>query len=108
MPQTLQFPGEAVEKLASGVHDPAFFAKLAADWRIQPRTPDEREQLLELATMLRNAHDVDTVKSASDGNQYLAGAIDSLKVAMNSHGYDAQPTSELLGIKNVAEKIAAN
>ena len=108
MPNELQFPGESIEKIASDIHDPFFFDKLASDWNIRPRTADEREQLLELATMLRNAHDTETVKTAAAGNQFLAGAIDSLKVAMGAHGYAAQPTSELLGIKNFAEKLASD
>ena len=107
MPE-LQFPGESVEALASGVHDPFFFDKLASDWNVAPRTADEREQLLELATMLREARDTETVKQASTGNQFLHGAVDSLKVAMNAHGYDAPPTAEFMGIKNVAAQIAAN
>lgn len=108
MPNELQFPGESVEAMASGIHDPFFFDKLATDWRIEPKTASEREQLLELATMLREAKDSETVKQAADGNQFLAGAIDSLKVAMSAHGYDTPPTSELLGIKNAAAQIAAD
>lgn len=108
MANELQFPGESVETMASGVHDPFFFDKLASDWNVNPRTQVEREQLLELATMLREARDTETVKQAADGNQFLSGEIDSLKVAMSAHGYDTPPTSELLGIKNVAAQIADN
>lgn len=108
MPQTMQFPGESVEAMAAGVHDPFFFDKLASDWKIEPKTAAEREQMLELATMLREAKDTETVKQASDGNQFLAGAIDSLKVAMNAYGYDTLPTAEIMGVKNAAARIAAN
>jgi len=108
MPNELQFPKESVEVMAGELHDPFFFDKLASDWSITPRTQAEREQLLELATMLREAKDTETVKQAADGNQFLSGAIDSLKVAMSAHGYDTMPTSEIVGIKNVAAQIATN
>lgn len=108
MPNETQFPAESVEVMAGGLHDPFFFDKLASDWNIQPRTQNEREQLLELATMLREARDTEQVKQAADGNQFLAGAIDSLKVAMSANGYDTPPTSELLGIKNVAAQLAGD
>jgi hypothetical protein len=108
MPNEIQFPGESVEIMAGGLHDPFFFDKLASAWNVVPRTQSEREQLLELATMLREARDTETVKQAGDGNQFLSGAIDSLKVAMSAHGYDTAPTSELIGIKNAAAQIATD
>jgi hypothetical protein len=108
MQNELQFPGESVETMAGGIHDPFFFAKLASDWNITPRTQAEREQCLEIATMLREARDTETVKQAADGNEFLSGAVDSLKVAMSAHGYDTLPSSEIVGIKNMAARFAAD
>lgn len=101
-----QFPSDAVETLAGKIHDPVFFDKLAADWNISPRNQQEQEQLLELALHLRNASDTEQVKTASEANPFLSGALDSLKVAMGAQGYQTGPTSDVMTIKNVAAQVA--
>lgn len=106
--EQIQFPGESVDVLANQVHDPVFFDKLANDWHIEPRTPQEREQLLELATLVREAKDGETVKAASSDNGFLTSAIDSLKQAMVERGYNAPPTSDIMAIKNAAAQAAQN
>jgi hypothetical protein len=101
------FPGDSVELMAAGVHDPVFFQKLASDWRIAPRNESERDQFLELALMLREQRDLETVKSASHSSPFLAGAVDSLKTALNQSGYATEPTSDVASIKSAAAQLAS-
>ena len=108
MANEAQFPSESVEIMASELHDPAFFDKLGTDWKLEPRTPQEREQLLELALHLRSVKDVEMTKSAAQGNQFLAGAIDSLKVAMHAQGLDTTPTSDGMAVRKLAAQLSTN
>lgn len=99
------FPNEAVEMLASQVHDPIFFDKLA-EWNIHPQSEREKEQLLELGLLLRNAQNQETVKVASDGSQFLNGAIDSLRRALGDRGIDSGPSQQALAVKQAAAQYA--
>ena len=106
MTTNTQFPDEAVEVLSREIHDPCFFQKLANDWNIIPRSPEEQSQLLELAAILRGTRE-EQVKTASvQGNGFLTGAIDSLKGALTDRGYDPGPTADIRAIKEAAAQAS--
>lgn len=90
-----KFPAEAVNVVAKKAHDPVFFDKLASDWNIEARNDSEREQLLELATTLRHNYDENSVKQASAGNPFLAGAIDSLNAVLGQNPNHANMDSAI-------------
>lgn len=104
----MNVPENSVNVLSARAHDPVFFQKLANDWNIRPRTQDEHETLLEMATMLREAKETDNVKTASAGNSFLSGALDNLKLALGNQGYNTTPTSEVVAIKQAAANAAQN
>lgn len=97
-----EFPAASVELLATRFHDPAFFQKLA-EWKIEPTNDQERTQLLEMATQLRTARDSELEKTASNGNAFLTGALDSLKHVLGAQSDYADTTSNL-AIKQAAAK----
>jgi hypothetical protein len=102
------FPQNSVDRLMTEIHDPIFFQKLASDWNISPRTVDEQSQLIELAITLRDAKENEQVKTASTGNVFLGGALDSLKNALNDRGYPTLPTSDEQNIKAAAYQAVQN
>lgn len=103
------FPQASYELLVDKVHRPFFLEKLAQDYNIFPANRQEENQLLELAGMLREAHEQDQVKqAAAGGNSFLSEASDSLKDAMAQLGYGNLPTSHQRVVKSAAAHLAAD
>jgi hypothetical protein len=96
------FPNQAVETLTRGIHDPCFFSKLASDWNIKARSDDEANQLLEIAVLLRGTQEESIKTASSRGNEFLSGALDSLKGALGDRGYNPGLNSAEQGIKQAA------
>ena len=104
------FPQAAYELLVHKVHRPFFLEKLASDYNIIPGSAEEEAQLLELAGVLREAHEAESVKQAAagGGNSFLREASDSLKDAMAQLGYGNLPTSQQRMLKQAAARLAAD
>jgi hypothetical protein len=106
--QQLQFPQAAYEVLVNKVHRPVFLEKLAAEYNIIPQSPQDEFQLLELAGLLREARESQTVKTAAagGGNNFLTEATDSLKGALSQLGYGQVPTFRDRLIKQAAAGLS--
>lgn len=102
-----QFPQAAHQKLIQKVYAPVFFEKLANDWGIEASSPEEQGQLLELAGILRQTTEVETVKQATAGNSFLTEATESLKGVLNAHGYN-HPTAIASVVKQAAAEMSAD
>jgi hypothetical protein len=100
----LPIPTPAVETLRERVRKPAFLEKLARDWNIHPRNHVEVNQLVTLAAELRAAQTRNQVKAASDGNPFLANAIDGLRNALRQEGQPTGPTSYEQLLKQAADQ----
>lgn len=69
--QTQQLaPDQAYNELYNRIHAPAFFAKLAKDYGIQPQSEQESLDLLAMGGQLQQAYDARQAKQASDGSQF--------------------------------------
>jgi hypothetical protein len=99
-------PVGAYQTLVAKTYAPAFFEKLAADWNINPASPEERSQLLELAGILRQTTETETVKQAQAGNSFLTDATDSLKNALSAHGHPMPLTSHDNLVKQAAGQLS--
>lgn len=77
---------DAYDVLVSRVYAPVFFAKLA-QYDIHPQTQEQAVYFLKMAGKLRNAHELETVKSANQHTDLLAGAEQSLDNLLASYGY---------------------
>lgn len=104
-----QFPQEAFQTLVGKVHAPVFFQKLAADWGVNPQSEEDRAELLEMASVLRNAHQQDQVKMAGSRTSFLKEASDSLKGALKDNGFQHNvPSSNDRLIKEAAMQVIAD
>lgn len=86
-------PDQAYDIIVAQVHAPIFFNKLASVYGIVPNTPQDTQELLNLASRLRNAHEAEQVKSAGARSNVLAEACHDIGAVLNEHGYPAPPSN---------------
>lgn len=108
MAEKLKVPDAAVDFLRNSVRYPAFMEKLARDWNIQPRNQAEAGQLVHLAGVLRAATINEQVKTASNGNPYLAETIANLETTLQSEGAWTGPTGHEQLYKEAACNLVAH
>lgn len=77
-PEVTMDPTQAYELLWNNVQRPAFLAKLARDYSIEPENAEEERQLFEIAGRLRNLQEASQVKTAGQRNQFLTNALNRL------------------------------
>jgi hypothetical protein len=105
---TLPDPQEAYAHLFTNVHQRAFFHKLASHG-IEPQTPKEAQDLLELAGKLRVAAEDPSVKQAMAGDDSRFGAanaaLDNL-LGQEPAYKQAQAQEQTVAIKQAAAHLA--
>ncbi len=84
---------DAYDVLVSQIHAPVFFEKLASVYNIKPQTPDEAKELLLLSAQLRNAHDQQATKTASDNTNLLTEARQDLEKVLTKQGFQSVTVS---------------
>ena len=100
-------PNEAFDVLASQVHAPVFFEKLARVYGIQPQSQEEARELLLMAGQLRNAHDQQNVKQAGVRGNFLAEARRDLDQTLTQQGFQGL-VNEAHAVKEAAEAAVQN
>jgi hypothetical protein len=103
---TVSQANEAAAWMASEVHTPAFFDKLAS-YGIRPRTQAEADQLMQLGAVLQQAEFDGRYKSASVAAQEQANPF--LSHVLGRLASTTQPTSVQVdaSIKQAALKVAS-
>lgn len=107
MSQQNTLPEKEVALLVEKVQLPAMLEKLARDWHIYPRTQAEVGQLLETADLLREAKAREHVKQASEGDPFIAGALDGLRQALGAEGMQVGPTRQEDQLKEASFKVTS-
>jgi hypothetical protein len=107
--QTQLKPEDAYNVLVAQVHAPVFFNKLASVYGIRPQNPEEARELLLIAGQLRNAHEQEQTKAASDRVGFFAEARKDLNEAMSQQGFApvAQDTGDA-SVKRAAAEAVQN
>ena len=95
-------PQQAFNTLFSQVHNPVFFAKLANDYGIAPRSENEARTLLEMAGKLRIAADNPNIKAAAAGTDPFSEASQALDNMLSGN------SSADVSILKLAADVSAN
>lgn len=107
MPETQLSPEESYNVLVAQVHAPVFFNKLASVYGVVPQTPDEARELLLIAGQLRNAHEQDQTKQASQRGNFFAEARRDLNTVLDNQGFRPLVDDDV-AVKRAAAEAAQN
>lgn len=91
MTMTLQ---ESYDVLATQVHAPVFFAKLANNYGYRPNSEEEAIRCLKMAGKLRNAYEKEAVKTASKQANTLDELDALLDNRLSAYGYGSNESKE--------------
>jgi hypothetical protein len=90
--------------LVARLHAPVFFDKLARDYNIVPASDEERQGLLELASVLQAKKASDQAQKAASGRGLVFEALNGVKQALAADGIlPAQTTALDQQIKSAAD-----
>ncbi len=93
----------AYELVNHEVYAPVFFTKLATDYGIRPKNPQEAQQMLSMASQLRDSFEQEEKQAAAAGNPMLNLAHQHLNSVLASRGHAVTGLNE-----SVIEKAAAD
>lgn len=98
-------PDTAYAVLSQRVYAPAFFEKLASDFRLAPKNEAEALDMLAMASQLRQAYDSEQEKRANASTSVLAQAKNHLNSELEKRGFQI-PRSQSNAIKLAAANAA--
>lgn len=100
-------PSESYDLLVAQVHAPVFFQKLASVWGFQPANDQEAKELLQLAGSLRNAHEQELQKKASEQTSAFAQARQDINKTISNLGFQPLADNDT-SIKQAASAAVQN
>lgn len=87
------------------VYAPVFFTKLANDYGIRPESAEAAQKMLTMAAQLREGHEQQQIKQASQGGSLLDAAQQHLNAAMAQEGFNVYDGNDQL-IEKAAHELA--
>lgn len=105
-PQMLD-PETAFALVHNRVYAPVFFTKLANDFGIRPRSPQEAQAMLTQAAQLRAARDQQVKMAADEGDGMLAAAGEHLRGVLGDAGFEFEDDMDNL-IKQAAVEVSGD